>query len=86
MIALHTPPENEYQLLHVSYGWHEGTLYKRTLYPFEDGPAEMDWHALAPWACVELADMHWHASESRPDVPRDAWTACDEPGLGGDSK
>ena len=49
-MQFHTPPENQGQIVLVSYGWSDGTLYRRTL---DQSDRSVVIRSTDPWYWVE---------------------------------
>lgn len=74
-MILHTPPENQGQIVEISYGWHEGDLYKRV---YDRSDRSTQWYR----ASSQRQINRYIASGSEPwdeEPSISAWKACDDP-------
>lgn len=74
-MTMHTPPANQGQIVEVSYGWQDGTLYRRI---YDRSDRSEAWHYASAEdevnAYIESGCEPWNE-----EPPIQAWTACDEP-------
>lgn len=73
---MHIPPENQGQIVEVSYGWIEGRLYKRSL---DKSDRTEDW-----WVARDseaLRDYQESSSElwNEPPPEKITWKNCEDP-------
>lgn len=73
-----TPPENQGQIVEVSYGWQNGRLYQRV---HDRSDRSTSWY-VADRDEANALDESWHPINGEPDV--DTWTPCAEPRDGED--
>lgn len=77
-MTMHTPPENQGQIVEVSYGWSvsiPGTLYKRV---HDRSDRSTQWYVASN--DDEVADYQESSSGLWDAAPPIAtWTPCDEP-------
>lgn len=76
MMKLSTPKALQGQMVQVSYGWHEGYLYRRT---FDQSDRSEQWDRADDDSTGRLAWRNWDAGGEvyGPDV--ETWTPCQEP-------
>lgn len=72
-MTMHTPTAMQGQVIERSYGWANGSLYRRTL---DHSDGSVAW-AVADDASAEALPEGWEATESAPAVAE--WTPCSEP-------
>lgn len=72
-MMLITPPENQGQMVEVSYGWHEGRLYRRT---FDRSDLSESW-AVADEEEAQELDESWDPANGRPPIK--TWVDCQDP-------
>jgi hypothetical protein len=72
-MQMHTPPENQGQIVETSYGWHEGSLYRCTL---DRSDRSVSWERYDGDGSEDVEP--WNGDPSR-DLDRAAWVACDDP-------
>lgn len=74
-MTLHTPPAHQGQIVEVSYGWADGTLYRRI---YDASDRQTSWAYAADEAEVEdylaSGDEPWH---EEPAIT--TWQPCAEP-------
>lgn len=69
-----TPPENQGQMVEVSYGWHDGRLYRRT---YDRSDRAESWDIADEEDSNNLPES-WCAVNGGPGRMR--WEVCDKPG------
>ena len=72
-MMLHTPPANQGQMVEASYGWYEGSLYRRTV---DASDGSVIWE-VADGDESDHLPPHWQAVNGSPQI--DTWTLCDAP-------
>jgi hypothetical protein len=73
-VIMYTPPQNQGQMIEVSYGWLEGDLYRRVR---DTSELSVNWFVLrAKDGADTIAEDVW---SDVPNVPDDAWTPCAGP-------
>lgn len=75
-MQLDTPPQNQGQIVEVSYGWHEGTLYRRV---YDHSDRSEAWSRADADAARELASTDWEPWNADCPLERDDWVACADP-------
>lgn len=65
------PPEHQGQIVETSYGWYEGSLYRRTT-DLSDGSTVWE---MADEDESDQLQTHWQAVNGSPKI--DTWTLCD---------
>lgn len=72
-----TPTENQGQMVEISYGWHDGGLYRRRY----DHSTRTATYAVADEdSAARLAQSGWDAINGSPDGVQ-TWTPSDNPDL-----
>lgn len=70
------PPECQGQIVEVSYGWFEGSLYRRT----RDRSDGTDlWSVADERGAAKLAETSWHPVNSAPPLGARRWKRCADP-------
>lgn len=74
-MKLHTPPENQGQMIDVSYGWHEGYLYRRT---YDESDRSTAWHRASDdeevQGYIASGEQPWNS-----EPPIKSWEKCKDP-------
>lgn len=73
---MHTPPENQGQIVEVSYGWHDGDLYERT---YDHSDRTSVWSRAPKRVSARLATTDWEPWNGEPPVSTRQWRRCADP-------
>ena len=73
-MKMHTPPECQGQIVEVSYGWLDGTLFCRV---YDRSDRTTSWLRCPEERANELIEEGWEPWNS--DTSTDGWKPCDEP-------
>lgn len=71
---MYTPRKNQGQIVDVSYGWHDGSLYRRTI---DRSDKSMEWAVADDRSARKEAESEVGLWDRAPEVR--SWRPCVEP-------
>jgi hypothetical protein len=74
-MRMQTPPENQGKMVAVSYGWSDGSLYKRV---YDASDRSESWYVCDDESAQEIPE-EWDAANGEPPIENEIWTECAKP-------
>jgi hypothetical protein len=75
-MRLGTPRAEQGQTVEHSYGWEDGTLYRRTA---DGSDRTVAWHCADRTSAARLAEEDWDAGSAADAPAVVTWSTCDGP-------